>query len=239
MTAAEGAPRERLLGIGQVIAELSEEFPDISQSRIRYYDEQGLVEPRRTPSGYRKFTYADVERLRFVLRMQKERYWPLSHIRQVLDQMDSGEVPDTELRATLRVPQVTLATDGMPTAQSITEGAGATRMSREELLDAAGIDEETLEQIEEFELIRRRPNQRYYEADDLVVASLVGQLAELGLEPRHLRGFRTAADREIGLLDQVVPPSTRHQPGAAADLAALAALGVRLHTVLVRAGLRG
>lgn len=237
MTATE-AGRERLLGISQVIAELSEEFPDISQSRIRYYDEQGLVEPRRTPSGYRKFSYGDVERLRFVLRMQKDRYWPLSHIRQVLDQMDSGEVPDTELRATLRVPQVTLAADGSPTAQSITEGAGATRMTRDELVDAAGIDDATLDQIEEYELIRRRPNQRYYDTDDLVVASLVGQLAELGLEPRHLRGFRSAADREVGLLDQVVPPSTRQQAGAAAGLAELAALSVRLHTVLVRAGLR-
>ncbi|MTB87126.1 MerR family transcriptional regulator [Aeromicrobium senzhongii] len=232
------AAREQLLGIGQVIAELSEEFPDISQSRIRYYDEQGLVEPRRTPSGYRKFTYGDVERLRFVLRMQKDRYWPLSHIRQVLDQMDSGEVPDTELRATLRVPQVTLAADGTPTAQSITEGAGSTRMTRDELLDAAGIDAATLDEIEQFELIRRRPQQRYYDTDDLVVASLVGELAKLGLEPRHLRGFRSAADRELGLLDQVIPPAARQQSGAAAELAELAALAVRLHTVLVRAGLR-
>ncbi len=230
--------REQLLGIGDVIAELSQEFSDISPSRIRYYDEQGLVEPRRTPSGYRKFTYGDVERLRFVLRMQKDRYWPLSHIRQVLDQMDSGAVPDTELRATLRVPQVTLAADGSPTAESITEGAGATRLSREELLDAAGISAETLDQIEQFELIRRRPNQRYFDADALVVASLVGQLAELGLEPRHLRGFRTAADREVGLLDQVVPPSTRNQGPSAGRLAELAALSVRLHTVLVRSDLR-
>ncbi|SKB10271.1 transcriptional regulator FtsR [Aeromicrobium choanae] len=237
MTTSE-AGREPLLGISQVIAELSGEFPDISQSRIRYYDEQGLVEPRRTPSGYRKFSYGDVERLRFVLRMQKDRYWPLSHIRQVLDQMDSGEVPDTELRATLRVPQVTLAADGTPTPQSITEGGGSTRMTRDELMDAAGIDAQTLDQVEEFELIRRRPNQRYYDTDDLVVASLVGQLAELGLEPRHLRGFRSAADREVGLLDQVVPPATRQQSGAAANLAELAALNVRLHTVLVRAGLR-
>jgi DNA-binding transcriptional MerR regulator len=233
------AAREQLLGIGQVIAELSEEFPDISQSRIRYYDEQGLVEPRRTPSGYRKFTFGDVERLRFVLRMQKDRYWPLSHIRQVLDQMDSGEVPDTELRATLRVPQVTLAADGTPMAQSITEGGGSTRMTRDELLDAAGIDATTLDEIEQFELIRRRPQQRYYDTDDLVVASLVGQLAGLGLEPRHLRGFRSAADRELGLLDQVIPPAARQQAGAAAELAELAAMAVRLHTVLVRAGLRG
>ncbi len=237
MTSGEAAS-QRLLGISEVIGELKEEFSDISQSRIRYYDEQGLVEPRRTPAGYRKFTYGDVERLRFVLRMQKDRYWPLSHIRQVLDQMDSGDVPDTELRATLQVPQVTLDTDGMPTPQSITEGSGATRLTRDELIDAAGIDGPTLDQIEQFELIRRRPQQKYYDADALVVASLVGQLAAVGLEPRHLRGFRTTADRELGLLDQVVPPAARQQAGGAADLAQLAALAVRLHTVLVRAGLR-
>ena len=204
----------------------------MSPSQIRYYNEQGLVEPRRTPSGYRKFTYGDVERLRFVLRMQKDRFWPLSHIRQVLDQMDSGAVPDIELRATLKVPQVTLAADGSPIAESITEGAGTTRLTREQLLDSAGIDEETLSQIEEFELIRRRPNQKYFDADALVVASLVGELAGLGLEPRHLRGFRTAADREVG------PQSTRQQGDAATKLAELAALSVRLHTVLVRSDLR-
>ncbi|HPU13893.1 MAG TPA: MerR family transcriptional regulator [Aeromicrobium sp.] len=230
--------REHLLGISEVIAELSQEFPELSPSQIRYYNEQGLVEPRRTPSGYRKFTYGDVERLRFVLRMQKDRFWPLSHIRQVLDQMDSGAVPDIELRATLKVPQVTLAADGSPTAESITEGAGTTRLTREQLMDSAGIDDQMLSQIEEFELIRRRPNQKYFDADALVVASLVGELAELGLEPRHLRGFRTAADREVGLLDQVVPHSTRQQGAAATKLAELAALSVRLHTVLVRSDLR-
>lgn len=232
------APEPRL-GIGQVISELSEEFPDVSLSRIRYYHEQGLVEPQRTRSGYRKFSYDDVERLRFIMRMQKDRYWPLSHIRQVLDQMDSGEVPDTELKATLRVPQVTLAPDGMPTTQSITEGGGQTRLTREELLDAAAIDADTLDQLEQFELIRRRPKQRFYDADALVVASLAGQLAQLGLEPRHLRGFRTAADRELGLFEQVVPSATRQQDGGAARLSQLGALAVRLHTVLVRSGLRG
>lgn len=230
---------EARFGIGQVINELQAEFPDVSLSRIRYYHEQGLVEPQRTQSGYRKFSYDDVERLRFIMRMQKERYWPLSHIRQVLDQMDSGEVPETELKATLRVPQVTLAPDGMPTVESINHGSGQTRMTRDELLDAAHIDRETLKQIEEFELIRRRPNQKFYDADALVIASLVGELAGLGLEPRHLRGFRNAADREIGLFEQVVPQSTRHQDGAAGRIAELAALAVRLHTVLVRNELRG
>ena len=174
-------PKAARLGIGQVIAELSEEFPDISLSRIRYYNEQGLIEPERTQSGYRKFSYADVERLRYILRMQKDRYWPLSHIRQVLDQMDQGDVPETEMLATLRVPQVALSADGLPTQQSITEGFGATRLSRDELIDSAGIGEELLVQLEEFELIRRRPQQKYFDADGLVVASLAVELSKLGI----------------------------------------------------------
>lgn len=237
MSAAE--TKGARLGIGQVIAELSEEFPDISLSRIRYYNEQGLIEPERTQSGYRKFSYADVERLRYILRMQKDRYWPLSHIRQVLDQMDQGEVPETEMLATLRVPQVSLATDGLPTNQTITEGTGATRLSRDELLDSAGITDELLTQLEEFELIRRRPQQKYFDADALVVASLAGELAKLGIEPRHLRGFRTAADREVALVEQAIPQSTWKTSDGAAQVAELAALAVRLHTVLVRSELRG
>lgn len=232
-------PKAARLGIGQVINELSEEFPDISLSRIRYYNEQGLIEPERTQSGYRKFSYGDVERLRFILRMQKDRFWPLSHIRQALDQMDNGEAPEMELLATLRVPQVTLAPDGLPTAQSMVEGTGATRMSRAELLDSANIDDELLDQLEEFELIPRRPQQKYYDADALVVASLAGELAKQGIEPRHLRGFRTAADREVALLEQAVPQSTRQSPEGASRVSELAALTVRLHTVLVRSGLRG
>lgn len=237
MTATD--PKAARLGIGQVIDELREEFPDISLSRIRYYNEQGLIEPERTQSGYRKFSYADVERLRYILRMQKDRYWPLNHIRQVLDQMDQGEVPETEMLATLRVPQVSLATDGLPTTQSIIEGAGATRLSRDELLDSAGISEDILVQLEDFELIRRRPQQKYFDADALVVASLAGDLFKLGIEPRHLRGFRTAADREISLVEQAIPQATWQTSQGAARVAELAALTVRLHTVLVRSGLRG
>jgi len=232
-------PRSARLGIGQVLAELKEEFPEVSLSQIRYYNEQGLIEPERTQSGYRKFTYGDVERLRFVLRMQKERFWPLSHIRQVLDEMDRGVVPDTDHGATLRVPTVALAEDGLPSEATMREGSGATRMTRDELLDAAAIDEALLSQLEEFGLIRVRPQQKFFDADVLVVASLAGELARLGLEPRHLRGFRTAADREIGLIDQVVPHAARQNPEGAQAFAELGALSVRLHTVLVRSGLRG
>ncbi len=231
---------ELRLGIGKVIDELSAEFPTLSQSKIRYLEEQGLLDPERTPAGYRKYAYSDVERLRFILHAQDQLFWPLSHIRRVLDDMDRGAVPDTTLSSTVKVPYLSLAEDGLPTAETFAAPASHARLSRAELLDSAGIDDKTLDSIEEFGLIKRRPSQTYYDGEALSIASIVGELAELGLEPRHLRMFRAAADREISLFEQVVSPRARSLDKEATDktIASLAALSVRLQTVLVRSGLR-
>jgi DNA-binding transcriptional MerR regulator len=229
------------LSIGKVLEELRPEFPSLSISKIRYLEEQGLLEPERTASGYRKFSYRDVERLRFILHAQDERFWPLSHIRQVLDDMDRGVVPDTELGTTTRVPHLGLAADGLPTGETFTAPKSAVRLSRAEILDSADIDGELLDAIEEFGLIIRRPTQTYYDGDALSIASIVGELAQLGLEPRHLRMFRAAADREISLFEQIVSPRARQldKDSAEQTIASLAALTIRLQTVLVRSGLRG
>lgn len=237
----EPLPNLARLGIGKVLDELRSEFPELSISKIRYLEDQDLLRPERTPSGYRKFSFADVERLRFILRQQRDNFWPLSHIRQVLDDMDRGIAPDLEPAARVRVPRLSLAEDGLPTAETFAESPSQLRLTRDELLDAASITSEALDAIEEFGLISRRPTQTYYDGEDLTVASLVGELAELGLEPRHLRTFRTAADREISLLDQVVTPRARQldKEAAQSTVAELAALSVKLHTVLLRAGLRG
>ncbi len=228
------------LGIGKVIQELSAEFPTLTQSKIRYLEEQGLLEPERTPAGYRKYAYGDVERLRFVLHAQEQLFWPLGHIRRVLDDMDRGVIPDTTLATAIKVPYLSLAEDGLPTSDTFAAPPSNVRLSRAELLDSAGIDDATLDAIEEFELIKRRPSQTYYDGEALSIASIVGELAELGLEPRHLRIFRAAADREISLFEQVVTPRARALDKEAADktISALAALSVRLQTVLIRSGLR-
>jgi DNA-binding transcriptional MerR regulator len=229
------------LGICKVLDELRPEFPSLSISKIRYLEDQGLLEPERTASGYRKFSYRDVERLRFILHAQDEKFWPLSHIRQVLDDMDRGVVPDTAQASTTRVPHLSLAADGLPTSETFTAAKSAVRLSRAELLDSAGIDGGLLDAIEEFGLIIRRPKQTYYDGEALSIASIVGELAQLGLEPRHLRIFRAAADREISLFEQVVSPRARQLDKESAEqtIASLAALSVRLQTVLVRSGLRG
>ncbi len=229
------------LGIGKVLDELRPEFPSLSISKIRYLEDQGLLEPERTAAGYRKFSYRDVERLRFILHAQDEKFWPLSHIRQVLDDMDRGVVPDTGLSSTTRVPHLSLAADGMPTSETFRAPHSAARLSRAEILDSAAIDGALLDAIEEFGLIIRRPKQTYYDGDALSIASIVGELAQLGLEPRHLRMFRAAADREISLFEQIVSPRARQLDTESAEqtIAALAALSIRLQAVLVRSGLRG
>lgn len=237
----EPLPELSRLGIGKVLDELLPEFPDLTITKIRYLESEGLLEPERTSSGYRKFSFGDVERLRFILRQQRDKFWPLSHIRQVLDDVDRGVVPDTEISATTRVPHMSLAADGLPTEETFGEPRSNVRLSRDELLESAGIDSATLESIEEFGLIVRRPSRTYYDGEALQVAALVGQFAELGLEPRHLRIFRASADREIALFEQVVTPRARQLDNDAAEqtVAALAALSVRLQSVLVRSRLRG
>lgn len=237
----EPLPELSRLGIGKVLDELLPEFPDLTITKIRYLESEGLLEPERTSSGYRKFSFGDVERLRFILRQQRDKFWPLGHIRQVLDDLDRGVVPDTQLSSTTRVPRLSLAADGLPTAETFAEPKSHVRLSREELLESAGIDSDTLAAIEEFGLIVRRPSQTYYDGEALQVAALVGEFVELGIEPRHLRIFRAAADREVALFEQVVTPRARQLDKEASEQAvsALAALSVRLQSVLVRSRLRG
>lgn len=237
----EPLPELSRLGIGKVLDELLPEFGDLTITKIRYLESEGLLEPERTPSGYRKFSFGDVERLRFILRQQRDKFWPLSHIRQVLDEMDRGQVPDTEQTGTTRIPHLSLAEDGLPTEESFLEATGSARLSRAELLESARISSETLDAIEQYGLISRRPSQTYYDATALHIASLVGEFAELGLEPRHLKMFSAAADREVALFEQVVTPRSRQLDKEATDrtVAGLAALSIRFQSVLVRSRLRG
>lgn len=238
---SERLPEISRLGIGKVLDELRTEFPDLTITKIRYLESEGLLEPERTASGYRKFSFRDVERLRFILRQQRDKFWPLGHIRQILDEMDQGQVPDTEQAATARVPHLSLADDGLPTVETFSESPSSVRLSRDELLESAGIDSDALDALEEFGLIVRRKSQTYYDGAALQIAAIAGEFAEVGLEPRHLRMFAAAADREVALFEQVVSPRSRQLDKEAAErtVAGLAALSIRLQTVLVRSRLRG
>lgn len=227
------------MSIGEALAQLKSEFPDedIKESKIRFLESEGLVEPQRTASGYRKYSEQDMDRLRFILRAQKEQYLPLRVIREHLEAFDRGVAfPGAAAPAALNA-------DALPVADAYGADRSETRMSRRELLKTTGIGEELLAELESYALVVPRTGSRPYDADALQIARTAGELAAFGIEPRHLRSFKSAADREVGLVEQVVSP-IRHsredgaQGRAAEAINEIAALSVRLHASLVKVGLR-
>ncbi|GGY00054.1 transcriptional regulator FtsR [Streptomyces minutiscleroticus] len=216
-----------LMSIGTVLNVLRDEFPEVTISKIRFLESEGLVEPQRTPSGYRKFGPDDVERLAQVLRMQRDHYLPLRVIREHLEAVERGE--------DVRLPSVGQHDEEDPAGPTVA------RIGRDELLAAAGIDERELAEWESYGLLTPLP-EGLYDAEAVTVAGLVLELGRFGIEPRHLRVMKAAADREAGLVDQVVAPLRRHrnpQTRAHAEERSkeLAGLVVRLHAALVQSAL--
>ncbi len=237
-----GSPGRAALNIGQVLELLREDFSSVTIPKIRFLEDKGLIKPERTPAGYRKFSAADVDRLRYVLRMQRDHYLPLKVIGEHLDAIDRGLEPPPIEAVVPTVPTVALASDGLPHAESF-QRRDNLRLSRRELLKIAEISEDLLAQLEQYGLLRARPGTGHFDTDALVVAKTARELADYGFEPRHLRAFKTAADREVGLVEQVVSPHRSGRDAAARARAdetinEIAALSVRLHATLVKAGLR-
>jgi DNA-binding transcriptional MerR regulator len=224
------------MSIGEVLAELRPEFPDVTISKIRFLEEQGLVEPARTPAGYRKFTHADLERLRYVLGLQRDHYLPLRVIREQLAGRDQGIEP-----APLpgRVP----GGPRLVTPAGSAEGPPRElRLTRDEVIESSGISRELLAALESYGLVTPRIGAQPYDGEAIGIARAAAQLSAYGVEPRHLRAFRTAADREAGLVEQVIAPLRRQRGPEAAARAEetareMAALCVSLHAALVRSTL--
>ena len=233
-----GAPRATMT-IGEVLARLRPQFPDVTISKIRFLEEQGLVEPERTAAGYRKFDHLDLERLRYVLTVQRDHYLPLRVIREHLDAIDRGLEPPLLPGLGPRSPRLVTGAEDAPHGTRHPEPAEP-RLDRRRLLETAGIDEDLLRALESFGLVSARGSG--YDTDAVIVARTAGELAAFGVEPRHLRAFRTAADREAGLVEQVVAPLRRGrgtESAARAEETAreMAALCVRLHAALVKAAI--
>ncbi|MFI8966860.1 MerR family transcriptional regulator [Streptomyces sp. NPDC053493] len=228
------AADDRLVSIGSVLSQLRDEFPEVTISKIRFLEAEGLVEPRRTASGYRKFSPQDVERLAQILRMQRDHYLPLKVIREHLDALARGE----QIRLPSPSPQRDLL-DGALEEEA--DRPTASRVGRAELLAAAEVSEAELAEWESYGLVGEADGGGY-DAETVTVAKLVADLGRFGLEPRHLRSVKAAADREAGLVEQVVAPLRRHrnpQTRAHAEATAkeLAGLSVRLHAALVQTAL--
>lgn len=220
------------MSIGAVLNRLREEFPEVTISKIRFLESEGLIEPQRTPSGYRKFSAGDVERLAHVLRMQRDHYLPLKVIREHLDAMERGEAVALPVVGRQRTGEDVPEPPGRPTVA---------RIGRAELLAAADIAEGDLAEWESYGLITPLED-GVYDAEAVTVAALVSELGRFGIGPRHLRLMKAAADREAGLVDQVVAPLRRHrnpQTRAHAEARAkeLAALTMRLHASLMQTAL--
>jgi len=224
--------------IGAVLDALKPDFPDVSISKIRFLEAEGLVTPERTPSGYRHFSEDDVERLRYILSAQRDRFWPLKVIRESLDALDRGLTPPGDGSDAVRPqPPRPAADPDVPTAASLTR-ATTLRLTRDELAASAGLDATMLEALETFGLLRADGSGHFGEAA-LAIAHAAASLAAYGIEPRHLRPFRTAADREIGLVQQVARPHRGKpgQTGKADPTGDILRLCISLHTALVKDGL--
>ncbi|WP_336924080.1 transcriptional regulator FtsR [Aquipuribacter sp. SD81] len=220
--------RDAGLTIGEVLGVLREEFPDVTISKIRFLEEQGLVEPDRTPSGYRKFSAAHVERLRRVLVLQRDHFLPLRVIRE---QLEAGAPGPAGPAAPLDVP---------PFVRQV-QDVEDEPLDLAELARRAGADEALVEELQAHGLVRSGRDGAFG-PDDLEVARAAVALAHHGVQPRHLRAFRTAADKEVDLVRQVVAPLRRStRPGSAGEAAdtarEVAAACLRLHAALVAGAL--
>jgi DNA-binding transcriptional MerR regulator len=257
------------LSIGEVLGLLAAEFPEVTISKIRFLESQGLISPERTPSGYRRFHEADVDLLRVILTEQRENYLPL---RVIKDRIESGEIdPSGEMSRPNGIPRpVTDASgaigrpdpaahpaagpaasrerrDDQVRAVSTRPEAAVTHLlpgvvlSRDEFRAMTGLDESELADLESYGLVQPRPGSSAYGEEAVEIALAARALLRAGVDARHLRGWRTAADREVSLIEQLLMPQMRAK-GAGGETAArardLADQGSRLRAALVRAGLR-
>ena len=229
MTPVAGAG-EKLRSIGEVLAVLKQEFSDVTISKIRFLENQGLVNPQRSESGYRKFSERDVARLRYILREQKEHFLPLKVIRERLDELEKAEA---EAGST--------PTDSLADGGSTIPGGP---VDRHQLLSLSGLTDAQLRELEGFGLVQgnRSAGNLWYGDDALAIAKLSARFLRFGVEARHLRIFKTGADREADLYRQLTVPvrgtrNTQAKMEATARLEELTSLGEDIRTELLRQAL--
>jgi DNA-binding transcriptional MerR regulator len=224
------------MSIGAVLELLRPDFPDITISKIRFLEAEGLVTPQRAASGYRRFTAYDCARLRFILTAQRDHYLPLKVIKAQLDAQPDGELPPSA--SPYGVPRLVSATGNAPyDAGSGTRAVSPTRvrMSREDLLECSGVDDELLTALLKAGVITTGPA-GFFDEHAVVILQCARALAEYGVEPRHLRAFRSAADRQSDLIAQIAGPVVKAGARDRADDLAreVAALAITLHTSLMK-----
>ena len=220
------------LSIGEVLVNLKPEFPDITISKIRFLESEGLIAPERTTSGYRKFYEQDVDRLRQILKMQRDEYLPLKVIRDRLDSGGDGSAP-------ARPAVVDVADD------EVVQPATDLQMSAEEMATATGVEVRMVQDLESYGLLRprRQGETKFYSGHDLVVLRIVKDFFKYGVEPRHLTMYRHFADREAAFFQAIILPVLRQRNpearrSAAESLTDLSRTARKLKSALLRSNLR-
>jgi DNA-binding transcriptional MerR regulator len=221
------------LSIGEVLVTLKTEFPDVTISKIRFLEGEGLIDPERTPSGYRKFYDTDVTRLRQILRLQRDEYLPLKVIKDRLAKLDEEPLTTEEIAADATAED------------EVTEPPSGFHMSIEELSSATGVDRERIRELESFGIIgsQNMNGGTYYDGEAFVILSIVREFFRFGVEPRHLSMYRHFAEREATFFEGIVMPMLRQRNPdarrtATDNLTQLAATSRKLKQALLRSNLR-
>lgn len=233
------------MSIGDVIKTLSDEFPDVTLSKVRFLESEGLIEPERTASGYRRFYEADLAKLRYILRLQRDHFVPLKVIRKRLEHFDpaADESPETEEPAAPQPVETVVRIAREENELELVEGGLS--MSLGDFLNATGLGEDEIRELEEYGLVHPHPLPAggvYYDEDDLMVAKIAKDFAKFGIHARHLRMYKNFCEKEAGLFEQAVLPMSRSggdgRKSTTQSLNELAKLSRRLKQVLLRSRLR-
>ena len=244
---APDSPALAGMSIGAVLDLLRSDFPDVTISKIRFLEAEGLVTPQRAASGYRRFTAYDCARLRFILSAQRDHYLPLKVIRAQLDAQPDGELPS--FGSPYGVPRLVSVTDEGPVSPGSDAAAVAPpriRLSREDLLERSGVElteaQDLLTALLKAGVITTGPG-GFFDEHAVVILQCARALSDYGVEPRHLRAFRSAADRQSDLITQIAGPLVKADKAGARDRAddlarEVAALAITLHTSLIKSAVR-
>lgn len=224
--------RSDLLTIGEVLNQVRSEFDDISISKIRFLEAEGLIVPSRTKSGYRKFSSSDVDKLRYILRMQRDHYLPLKVIKKHIEAIDRGLKPEIDEIEKPKVPSALVDLNQLGIKKS------NIRVTREELIANTSITDQDLKESEDYGLIKVLADKRHYDDIAVKTARVIAALSGFGLEPRHLKFLKSGSDRESSLIKQVASPMSRSKRPDAGEQALemmreISNLTNQLHFILV------
>ena len=224
--------RSDLLTIGEVLNQVRSEFDDISISKIRFLESEGLIVPSRTKSGYRKFSSADVDKLRYILRMQRDHYLPLKVIKEHIEAIDRGLKPEIDDIEKPKVPSALVDLNQLGIKKS------NIRVTREELIANTSITDQDLKESEDYGLIKVLADKRHYDDIAVKTARVIAALSGFGLDPRHLKFLKSGSDRESSLIKQVASPMSRSKRPDAGEQALemmreISNLTNQLHFILV------